>query len=218
MITQRDKQVLTWIGEQYAVRLDQLQVLMGREPGKPTVEPGRVSPGTAERRVKVWEKAALVERQKLFFGEPAWIWLTKKGLGLLPNDYRFLRPKLATLEHIYAVNQVRLWAENEWGSTIPWQGERQLKYEFARDETTKTQHVPDAILITEAGRIALEVELTQKMAKRTKSILIRLARDYDQIWYFANAQAYPSLTKQIASLSATNQQKFRLQRLEELNI
>lgn len=200
------------------MRVDQLQVLMGRDPGKPTVKPDCVSQGTAERRVKVWKKDGLVERDKQFLGEPAWIWLTKKGLGLLENEYRFLQPRLATFEHIYAVNQVRLWVEHQWGRQLPWQSERQLKYEFARQETTKTKHVPDAVVTLDAGRVALEAELTQKVARRTKRILIHLARDYDQVWYFANERAYSSITKLVGTLSENNQQKFTIYRLEELTV
>jgi hypothetical protein len=218
MITARDKQVLTWIGEQYAVRIDHLRLLMGRDAGKPTAEPGRVSRSNAERRVRVWIKDGLVERKKIFIGQPAWIWLTRQGLGLLENDYRFLEPKVATLDHIHAVNQVRLWLEKHQGRELLWQSERELKYVFGRDEKTKTKHVPDGLITTGAGTVALEVELTQKVATRLKRILLNLVRDYDTIWYFANDRAYGPIGAQIATLTEKNQQRFSLRHLRETGL
>ncbi len=48
-ITPRDEAVLCWIGEQYAVRLDQLQVLLGRDAQGQTQSEDLVSADTARR-------------------------------------------------------------------------------------------------------------------------------------------------------------------------
>ena len=217
MITERDRLVLNWVGEMYAIRIDLLCYLLGRRPGKKTIEQGKVSLKTTERRVKVWaDKDGLVERKKIFYSEPAWIWLSKKGLSLLEYDYRFLKPKLVRLKHIHAVNQVRLFLEQQ-NQDLVWHSERRLKFEFARDDRTKKRKVPDAEIVTDNTRTAIEIELTPKTAQRTKEVLLKLATSprYDKIWYFAEPSSYKVLAGQIPNLSKKNQTKFELYHLAE---
>ena len=48
-LSPRDIRCLRWIGEQYAIRFDQLQVLVGEEPGAETKEAGKVAYSTVLR-------------------------------------------------------------------------------------------------------------------------------------------------------------------------
>ena len=49
--TYRDMETIEWIAEQYAIRLDHLQVLLGQRAGH------EVSPGTTRRLVARWREA-----------------------------------------------------------------------------------------------------------------------------------------------------------------
>lgn len=218
LLTQRDIVVLQWIGEQYAASLDQVQRLLGRMPGKETKHIGVVTLATAERRVKRWMELDLVEREKKFMNEPAWVWLTRTGLSLLDGEYRYLNPSLNTRLHRYWVNQTRLFTEAYYAEKsipIQWRSERMLRNEWGRDETMKNRHVPDAEIVTPEEVVALEVELTQKTMSRLREILQELAERYSRVLYFANNGTESFLTGQITTLADVEQQKFEVYPLEE---
>ena len=221
-MTERDVEVLGWIGEQYGATVDQIRRLLGRRPGKPTKEAGLVTAVTAERRVKCWQALGLVEREKLFMNRPAWVWLTRQGLSLLEGEYRYLRPKLAMLEHTEQVNEVRLHIEGRQavrGREMTWRSQRRLKNEWGREAVGKGRHMPDAEFVTGKGVVAVEVELTQKTARRIKPILIRLSHEYDAIWYFCNATTGSFINRQIAGLEKEElTRKFRVYRLGDYGL
>jgi hypothetical protein len=86
-ITPRDAVVLKWIGEQYAVRLDQLQMLLGHRAQAPTQADGLVSADTARRVITRWAKAGWVEHRRVFHRQPEWVWLTRAGMRLAGLEY-----------------------------------------------------------------------------------------------------------------------------------
>ena len=217
-MTPRDVVILQWIGEQYAVSLDQVQRLMGRMPGKETKQTGQVTLATAERRVKRWMELDLVEREKKFLNEPAWVWLTKTGLSLLAHKYRYLSPSLNIRNHFYWVNRTRLFAEGYYAEKsipIQWRSERTLRNEMGKDEATKNIHVPDAEIVTSEEVVAIEIELTQKSTNRLKGILRELARRYTRVLYFAEGNLENFVKRQLETLADSEQQKFEVYRLEE---
>lgn len=217
-LTERDVVVLSWVGEQYAVTIDQLRVLMGRDARGETKESGIVSVGTAERRVKRWIELDVVEREKKFMNKPAWIWLTNEGLSLLPQEYRFSRPKLVKLPEFEWVNDTRLFVEQwgvEQGKKVRWRSERRIRYDWGRDPSKKDRHVPDAEAIVDGEVVAIEVELTPKSDKRIQKILKDLVKDYNSIWYFTNHQTYGFIDRKRKQLSQEQQEQIRIYRLEE---
>lgn len=66
----RDLKLLRFIGEQYAVTLPQLARLMDR------------SYHAARWLRSRWERAGWVKGRALLVGEPVFIWLTRRGLGV----------------------------------------------------------------------------------------------------------------------------------------
>jgi len=182
-LTDRDLRTLRWIGEQYAVRLDILQRLLGRDTQQATKEPDIVTESTARRVIGRWKAEGLVESRKFFFGKPEWVWLSTAGLSQMNLVYRTWSPKVSTLDHFHSVNQVRLRIEKNYEESFVWRGERELRRRY-RDESGV--HVPDAELLHEAGVIGIEVELTQKSQNRLADITDRLAQQYEQVWYFVN--------------------------------
>jgi hypothetical protein len=128
LITERDLKLLPWIGEQYAVRLDQLQKLLGRDAKRKTLEEGMVSATTAQRVVERWVELGFVEQQKFFYKEPAWLWVSRIGIRQLGLVYRYWEPTVTALEHIYWINQVRLVVEGG-RKGITWRSERELRHD-----------------------------------------------------------------------------------------
>lgn len=210
-LTDRDLLTLRWIGEQYAVRLDILQRLLGRDTQQATKEPDIVTESTARRVIGRWKAEGLVESRKFFFGKPEWVWLSTAGLSQMNLVYRTWSPKVSTLDHFHSVNQVRLRIEKGYEESFVWRGERELRRRY-RDE--RSIHVPDAELLHEAGVIGIEVELTQKSQNRLVDITDKLAQQYEQVWYFVNQTTEASVRDATAHFG---EGKFHLYDIERIS-
>lgn len=84
-LTERDHKALSWIGQQYAVRLDQLQLVLARlsEPGDYATKPkekGRLTQKRTMDLVRRWERLGLVNYCWFLHADPAWVWLSSEGL------------------------------------------------------------------------------------------------------------------------------------------
>ena len=86
-MTERDVFALRWIGQQYAVRLDQLQQLLGQRPGHGAVHEGVISESATRDVVTRWRKAGWVCMERLRANQPPWIWLTRKGIHKVDLSY-----------------------------------------------------------------------------------------------------------------------------------
>lgn len=211
-LTPRDRTVLRWIGEQYAVRLDTLGVLLGRDATQPTLTPGCVARSTVRRVIARWRRAGLVSTRKFFFGEPAWVWLTTRGLRQLDFGYRPCTPKAGLLDHLHMVNQVRLRVEAHYTEATDWRSERFLRREYGRNRRT---HIPDAEIVTNQDAvIGVEVELTQKSRRRAQEIAHKLAHRYDCIWFFVNRLTRPTVT----AATQVQPSRFRVYDVEQVAI
>lgn len=131
--TERDIALLLWVGEQYAVRFDQLQALLGRQPLGPTREVGQVKTSAVRRCLERWRQARVARYASLLAGEPGWVWLTQKGLRLAGLEYPLWEPGLSFLDHLFACNQARLWVE-AYEPEAEWRSERALRAEQAWSE------------------------------------------------------------------------------------
>lgn len=208
--TPRDLEVVRWIGEQYAVRLDQLAIKLARLTPVPTQGAGSLRDDTVYKLVTRWKQAGVVERVVLLSHTPAWVWLSREGLEQMGLPYRVWRPKVQGLAHLYAVNQVRLWVEGRYPMAT-WCPERQLNSErgFTRKQA-RQPHRPDAEVEIGGKRVAIEVELSDKVPGRLAAILYELARTYDGVWYFCPPATLGLMQRAVAQLDATVRPKFSL--------
>lgn len=199
--TERDLAVLRWIGEQYALHLGHLAILLGRSADTPLLTSGPLGSETVRKLVQRWKQAGLVERAWLLPTDPSWVWLTRKGLEQVELDYRFWEPKVQGLPHLAAVNQARLWVEQHQPTAI-WHSERQFSSgrPFTRSHT-RLEHRPDAEIELGSHRVAIEVERSAKTPQRLPAILYGLARRYDGIWYFCPPTTQEGMQRAIAELN-----------------
>lgn len=204
--TERDTYLLTWIGEQYAVRLDQLHELVNRLKGR------QVSESNIKWLTDRWRRAGWVEKRKRLAYQPQWVWLTKAGLDEIGLDYPYREPALSRLPHIYQVNVVRMYIERELGEAAQWVSEREAN---AERREAKKQHQVDGEVLYQGTQIAVEVELTQKSARRLRSVLQELKRDYKAVWYFLADECYEPVSKMIAGV-AGHERTFQVYRLKKL--
>ena len=216
-LTSRDVAVLSWIGEQYAARFDTLQKLLGRLAGAggyAQAEAGKIAERNVRRIISRWREMGLVKHKKYLYSEPAWVWLTHKGLREVGLAYRLYTPSAATLTHLHLVNELRLRLENRYGERMGWKSERRLRLEFEQlsEEERTRRHLSDADVTLDGTLIGIEVELTQKSAPRVEAIIRRLAIQYPAVWYFVNEATEPVIKRAIG----THEKKIRVYNLSEV--
>lgn len=211
ILTERDLFGLHWTGEQYAIRLDQLQKLIGRVARKQTRDERLITEATVKDLVARWQRAGLVKVEKFFYKQPRWVWLTQQGLNHLGLPYKMWEADAISLNHIYWINVVRLYIEETHG-LAQWKSEREIRFEKG-----KVGHAPDAEVELSGQTFAIEVELTRKKSTRLIPILRTLAsnKNYDIIQYFTIPQTEALVRNTIAQLPETLQRKFVVDRLEE---
>ena len=208
-LTERDLVTLRWVGEQYAVRLDQLSFLLGERAGGETAEQGRLSVRRTKRVVERWTRAGLASYRKILHGTPGWIWLTRKGLREVGLSVKYWEPSAGSLEHVFWSADVRRRVAREEPES-EWVGERQLR---AGPERLDRHHMPDAELTRGDSLIAIEVELTPKHLKRSKEIIAWHSHDYDGVWYFVSPTAQPTVRRALEGLPTANASSVRVDRL-----
>lgn len=192
ILTARDLAILKWIGEQYAIRFDHLQVLATRYSADlPNEVLGYHGVYGLSSR---WVKLGLVERKKIFVGHPMWLWLTKKGLETAGLDHPYKVPAISRFAHIHAVNGVRLHVEAKAGDSAKWICEREAN--VLRKEAGQ-KHLIDGLVEYPDEIVGVEVELTQKRQTRLDSILKELRANYQSVWYFASEEAYGAVESAI---------------------
>lgn len=176
-LTRKDIYVLRWLACQYAGRTDHLKQLLG------------CGDRQTQRVIARLRAHDLVVCERILIREPPWIMPTATGLRLSATGFRMWPPNVVLLNHIAAVNQVRLHIE-ERSPDGRWISERQL----ARKEGTK-KHLADGVVQLDGQTIAIEVELTAKSRARTTKIIETLAKSYDTVLYYAAPEPYEILTE-----------------------
>jgi hypothetical protein len=188
-VTERDRQLLGFIGEQYAVTLDQLAVLIGRSH--------RTARGLRDR----WCAAGWTKSSRLSVDLPPFVWLTSRGTSIAGSRFRTWQPNHGLVRHIEAVTNVRLLVEHELGLGR-WRCERFLAKK-ARAQSRYRDHLVDAVLLT-SETTAIEVELTLKSRTRLEQIMLDNAIGHDRVWYFAPPRLLPRLRELAAGMPHGN--------------
>ncbi|MDA8040358.1 MAG: hypothetical protein M0Z69_14655 [Actinomycetota bacterium] len=177
-LSDRDRSVLCWVGEQYEVRSDVLARLAAREAGRSKA----VSRERVRQLVGRWESAGLVQQRRILHGLPSVVWLSAAGLRQCGLPYRYHTPRIDQLWHTHFVALARLYAERSW-ATGRWQSERDLHHALGRDR--KERHVPDGVWWQDGVATAVEVERARKSDRRIGEIFAELRACYPQVWYVA---------------------------------
>ncbi|MGH2409927.1 MAG: hypothetical protein ACRDGS_06090 [Chloroflexota bacterium] len=181
LLRRRDLEVLGWLAEQYGARIDQLEVLVG------------CGPRTVQRTVARLRDAGLVTTRRVLVDEQAWVLPTSAGMAACSSGFGTWRPRIGSLAHVAAVNDVRLHVQGRAPST-EWLPERVL----ARDRLAG-EHLPDGVAIIEGRKVAIEVELTVKSRRRVTAILDELTGRFDAVLYFCA----PGPNRQLTELAGS---------------
>jgi hypothetical protein len=173
----RDIEGLAWVGQQGALRLDQLAQLFTHLDGR------AVSADAARKTIARWTQHGLAETRVIFQGEPPYVWLTASGLRMADLPYPAGEPAIATLHHNRDVTDVRL-SLLTGAPHSTWRCERNMRAALASRKRGQTvPHLPDAEVRLADGRlVAIERERTAKTIERTRNIqmgLLTRRHDFD---------------------------------------
>jgi hypothetical protein len=207
------------MGQQGALRFDQLQKVLGRLSPEPQrlKQQGILSEERTRKILRRWYAEELYTYKTIYVHQKAWLWLTRKGLKYVDLDLRYYEPAPSRLPHLYAVNNIRLmiWARRPHDK---WKSEREVRAEQdVRQKGSIIKHLPDAELMSaNSSVIAIECELTIKSEKRLLDVLYDLAatKRYSTIWYFCAENVYAVLQRTIAILPPEHRRRFVLYSLE----
>ncbi len=173
---ERDDYALPWIGQMKLARLDHIRQLLGRFPGAPTKEAGRISEGAARDVVNRWKKAGWVRAKRIRVGEPFYVWLTPAGLRKVGLPYKPLDIESESdnqLKHLVGLVEVRLHVEQLIAGGR-WVSERQLQHGMRRSRGERLGHCPDAEIHVLDGRIfSVELERSPKGTSEMQDVLLR---------------------------------------------
>ena len=223
-LTERDRKALAWIGQQYAVRLDQLQILLARlnQPDDYARKPKEEGVLTEKRTmylVRRWEQLGLVSYSWFLHGDPVWVWLSMEGLRAVRHQIGELRrfePTPGGLSHLFFCNRARLFVEERKPDGL-WQSERQLRAE--RQPGQMQPHLPDGILCLPNGHVvAIEIELSVKGYSRLEKILQALASQYQTVWYFCTGRSGNVIKKALETLPETSRRKTLIYSLDDFSL
>lgn len=179
MATKRDLACIIWIAEQYAARFDQIQRLLSRFPDaeKPFKQQGLIAETTTKDQISRWKRAGWIEYRRVLADGPGFAWVTRRGLQLVGLDeiYTAREPAYTRLNHIYAVNQLRLWMDVQG---FEWTSERRFRSQLEKTKKGETSGpIPDAVIWSKkTGKVALEVELSPKKPDIMLDKLVNLVR------------------------------------------
>ena len=207
-ITERDLAILRFVGEQYAVRMDQLTRLLKR-PAE-----GSLSDSATRAVVARWEKAGLTSSRKVIADEPRFVWLTRRGLAEVGLGFKAWEPTVASLAHIFWTNQVRMHTEDRHPESV-WRSEREIRNgRSMQTVSSESNHDVDAEIQLPQGVVGVEVELTSKSVDRRRSIMTAVAKRYETVWYFAPKNVQALLEETAATVS--ERERIRVYPLERV--
>ena len=200
--TARDLAALRFVGEQYAVRLDVLAVVLGRlSPAAPRGT-GPLGLRTVRQRLERWEAAGWAIRRRML--DHTWVLTTRAGLRLAGLDLDPWMPALDRLAHHHAAAVVRLHRE-----AIPGRGDWVGERELWRRRGRASWHMVDGALpapvpagwqgIDRAWEL-VEVELHQKARPRLMAALKTRPPHTARITYCVPASLHAPLSAQLASV------------------
>jgi len=157
VLSERDRQLLRFIGQQHLVTLPQLAFLAGG------------SERTARWLRTRWQRAGLVEAARLLVEEPTVVWLTRRGLAAVGLPWKVMRPSYTSICTAAVLVELRLAAAERYPS-VGWLSRRML----AHAEPSRSP-LPDALLTREETAVAIVVkprELDRRELQRLVAPLI----------------------------------------------
>jgi len=182
-ITQRDRELLGMLAEHRVMVTPQIAAGLG------------VADATAAERLRDLRELQLLGYEPIFRDQPSAAWITRRGLDAIES--RLPAPSVDLKGYRHDIGVGWMWLAAQRGSFGPVSAivsEREMhSHDLRSDRTAErygsalggldsrgqmTRHYPDLLVTTTAGhRVALELELTAKSARRLDTIMRGYAGD-----------------------------------------
>jgi hypothetical protein len=210
-LTERDLDLLRYLGEQTACCFDQVQNWLARHPDSQPSDPTFLSASRTSAILARLQKLGLLTCRKILADDLKWAWCTARGLYHLHLPCRFHEPAVADLDHLFWVNETCALVEASDGARpgFRWESERLIRATRERLRAQQKQepelwippeyrgaHRPDALLRyresadPEAPEVvcAIETELHRKSYESWRRVFQDLVSYYDEARYYAPAE------------------------------
>ena len=188
VVTERDLNILRWIGTHGVVTPDQVAAHFF------TRQNGDVGRWAAYRRLRVLEQLGLLRRDRTFWRESTVLRITTAGARLIELDVRPAQLVMSEVRHALAVVDLleKLLRRMPTGTTVL--TERQLRarrrHALRNDPAAfGLGRIPDAeLILPNKKRVAVELDLSPKRSAVYEDILTTyLAQDYAAVWWYVAA-------------------------------
>jgi hypothetical protein len=177
LATPRDLTSLTITAHHYVMRQDHMREILSLMAGGPLKNPETklLAMSTVDDIIDRWRRAGWVAFHRVLASEPAYLWVTKRGLQVVGLDelYKGQSPALTRYHHYHCVSEVflRWWPQTDPEFRGQWLSERRLRAEALYVKHLPEYHatgrirllkgsIPDAVMVGEGWTDAIEVQLT----------------------------------------------------------
>ena len=183
-VTDRDVEILAWIGRHGVVTPEQVAAHFFSREG------GGIGKWAAYRRLRKLASFKLLRRDSTFWRSPQVLRLTRQGAELADVDLQPAHLVLAEVHHTLGVVDLteKILAEHR---TATLETEREIRAERRRELAGGQRQpgrgrIPDAVLrLTSHKNIAIELDLTPKRRRDIEAILAAyLQENYDAVWWY----------------------------------
>jgi DNA-binding PadR family transcriptional regulator len=174
-------------------------------------------------RLRALTKAGLLEHSRVLHGEPGWYQITRGGLAMIGSDLP--SPRLDLRCYAHDIGVAWLWLAASRGAFGPVErmvSEREMRSHDGRHDASPREggspfgiplggvgprgrdrlHYPDLLLVGGTGeRVAIELELSAKGARRLETILLGYAADrrISAVLYLAEK---PAIRREVRAAAA----------------
>jgi hypothetical protein len=166
-ITERDKNIIALINRFGFMTADKLSKIYG------------ITQSRIHRRLKILCDRNLLNHERILSAYPGAYWPTRNGKELSDSFLSPIHgPRLATFEHDLKVVDVYIDIKEKYKNSVDWLTSREIlsnRISEAKDASEAFKvlksKVPDAIVIRDGKKFAIEVELSAKSRQRLRKIL-----------------------------------------------
>jgi len=138
-----------------------------------------------------YQQSRLARYRQVYYAQPGWISLTRKGVRRAGLDYEVDPPSDRSLEHLYWINEVRLHLEEQY-PRMRWISERAIRAtQGKRVKGEEGPHIPDGILILSHSNgtqthIDIEVQVSTPSYKEVEEVMRGSWTNNikNPVWYF----------------------------------
>lgn len=157
--------------------------------------------------IKRLVNANYIVRQRFLASESAYLFLTKEAAQFLDVRHN-AKAVLNVLKHDTLLIDLYLYFRRHYNATIPIKTDKEIRREIGIFDNSEILRVPDLLIVTDAGQLAIELEISEKPMIRLEWIINSyiVNDEIAMVHYYLKSE---KLAKKIHGLtSANNKFKF----------